>query len=54
MLINHARPIMFSIAPSFLLCAAARVGYEMLRTGKTAEVSSLSSTSSSSSYLTLS
>ncbi|KAJ6149148.1 8-amino-7-oxononanoate synthase [Penicillium samsonianum] len=39
-LINRARPIMFSIAPSFPLCAATRVGYKMLRSGETMEAQS--------------
>ncbi|PGH10328.1 8-amino-7-oxononanoate synthase [Blastomyces parvus] len=37
MLLNHGRQIHFSIAPALTLAAAARVGYEMLRTGKTVE-----------------
>lgn len=35
MLINHARPILFSTAPPFLLVASTRAAYDLLKAGKT-------------------
>ncbi|CAG5149110.1 uncharacterized protein ALTATR162_LOCUS2299 [Alternaria atra] len=35
MLINHARPILFSTAPPFLVVASTRAAYELLKAGKT-------------------
>lgn len=38
MLLNYARGIMFSVAPSFPMLASIRAAYKLLKTGQTQQV----------------